>query len=41
VEKRLGIGWTLNFGNPTSWFILGGILLLALGGLAFAFLAHR
>jgi uncharacterized membrane protein len=41
VEKRLGIGWTLNFGNPASWFILGGILLLALAGLAWAFLAHR
>lgn len=41
VEKRLGIGWTLNFGNPASWFILGGILLLALAGLAFAFLAHH
>ncbi len=27
VEKRFGIGYTLNFGHPLSWFILGlGIL---------------
>ena len=26
VEKRFGIGWTLNFGRPMSWIILGGIL---------------
>jgi uncharacterized membrane protein len=29
VEKRFGIGWTFNFGNPRSWFVLGGILLFA------------
>jgi uncharacterized membrane protein len=31
VEKRFGIGWTLNFGNPRAWFITGGILLFAAG----------
>jgi uncharacterized membrane protein len=41
VEKRMGIGWTLNFGRPGSWLILGGILLLALAGLAVALLTHR
>ena len=29
VEKRFGIGWTFNFGNPRAWFVLGGILLFA------------
>jgi uncharacterized membrane protein len=29
VEKRFGIGWTCNFGNPRAWFVLGGILLFA------------
>ena len=29
VEKRFGIGWTLNFGSPRAWLILGGILLFA------------
>jgi len=24
VGKRFGVGWTLNFGNPTAWLILGG-----------------
>ncbi len=28
VEKRFGLGYTVNFGNPWSWVILGGILLL-------------
>lgn len=27
VDKRFGIGWTLNFGNRWSWLVLG--LLLA------------
>jgi uncharacterized membrane protein len=26
VEKRVGIGWTLNFGNPWSWLMLALIL---------------
>lgn len=29
IEKRFGIGWTFNFGNPRAWFILGAILLFA------------
>lgn len=28
VARRFGIGWTLNFGNPISWFISGGAFLL-------------
>jgi uncharacterized membrane protein len=27
VPKRYGIGWTLNFGRPASWVVLGAILL--------------
>lgn len=30
VDKRFGIGWTLNFGHPASWVILLVILALAL-----------
>jgi uncharacterized membrane protein len=35
VPKRLGIGWTLNFGRPASWVILG-VIVLALVGTAIA-----
>jgi uncharacterized membrane protein len=27
VEKRFGIGWTVNMGNPKSWYLLGALLL--------------
>jgi uncharacterized membrane protein len=27
VEKRFGIGWTFNFGNPRAWFLMTGILV--------------
>ena len=30
VEKRLGIGYTCNFGNPTTWVFLGLIALFSL-----------
>jgi uncharacterized membrane protein len=30
VEKRFGIGYTLNFGRPGSWMLLSGLLLLPL-----------
>ena len=29
VPKRLGWGWTPNFGRPAAWCYLGGLLLLA------------
>ncbi len=41
VEKRFGIGWTLNFARPASWFMLGGILLVALAVIALPWIAHR
>ncbi len=28
VPKRLGIGYTLNFGNPWSWAVLAFVLLM-------------
>jgi uncharacterized membrane protein len=30
VDKRFGIGWTLNFGNRWSWLVLGLLLAPAL-----------
>lgn len=30
VEKRMGIGWTLNFARPAGWIILIGILAVIL-----------
>ena len=33
VEKRFGIGWTVNMANPKSWFLLGGILLFVAASL--------
>jgi uncharacterized membrane protein len=31
VEKRMGIGYTLNFGNPGSWLLLGTALAIPFG----------
>jgi uncharacterized membrane protein len=28
VGKRFGVGWTLNFGNPRSWLLVGVLLAL-------------
>ncbi len=28
IEKRFGVGYTMNFGRPASWVILGAIVLL-------------
>jgi uncharacterized membrane protein len=30
VEKRFGIGYTVNFGRPAAWVILGAVLLIPL-----------
>jgi len=32
VEKRMGIGWTLNLGNPWSWVALIGVAVLIVIG---------
>jgi uncharacterized membrane protein len=34
VEKRFGIGWTLNFANPRVWLVIGAILFFVLATLA-------
>lgn len=31
VEKRFGVGWTMNFGNPLGYLIIIGPLLIILG----------
>ncbi len=36
VEKRFGVGYTLNFGNPWGIAIMAGILIGTFGLLAFA-----
>ncbi|MEE6257363.1 DUF1648 domain-containing protein [Plantactinospora sonchi] len=28
VQKRVGLGWTFNFGNPRSYLVLAGILVI-------------
>jgi uncharacterized membrane protein len=33
VSARIGVGWTLNFGNPAAWLVIGGIIA-TVGGLA-------
>lgn len=37
VEKRVGIGWTLNWARPLSWVTILGILALVAGSLIFSF----
>jgi uncharacterized membrane protein len=29
VERRMGLGWTLNFGHPLTWLFLGALIALA------------
>jgi uncharacterized membrane protein len=31
VGARFGVGWTLNFGNPIAWLIVGAIVVVAAG----------
>jgi len=31
VEKRIGIGWTLNYAQPAAWWITAAFLLVPLG----------
>jgi uncharacterized membrane protein len=38
VEKRFGVGWTLNFGNPRSWWVIGALLAFILAMLAVSFI---
>ena len=38
IEKRFGIGWTINFGRKASWFILLGFLAVTGGFILLSFL---
>jgi len=37
VEKRVGIGWTMNWARPLAWVIIAGILALVAGSLVLSF----
>ncbi len=41
VERRFGIGWTLNWGNPTSWLVIVVILALPLAAALVAILSAK
>jgi len=38
VEKRFGVGWTMNMANPKAGLVLGGILLIAAASIAVSIL---
>jgi uncharacterized membrane protein len=33
VEKRFGIGYTLNFANPVGWIVMAGIVIVIIVGI--------
>ncbi len=37
VEKRIGIGWTLNYAKPSAWWITAVFLLLPVAAVVMAF----
>lgn len=41
VPKRLGIGWTLNFGRPVAWVVMALLLLPAVAAAVLVILATR
>jgi uncharacterized membrane protein len=41
VEKRFGIGWTLNLANPRALLVMGGLLLFILATLGISLLTLR
>lgn len=41
VEKRFGIGWTMNFANPRAWLVIGAILLFMLAILGLSLLTAK
>ena len=41
VEKRFGIGWTLNMANPRALLVIGAILLFILATLAISWVTVR
>ncbi|HEX6818099.1 MAG TPA: DUF5808 domain-containing protein [Ktedonobacterales bacterium] len=39
VERRFGVGWTMNFGNPLAWLVMAVILGAAFASSAIAIIA--
>jgi uncharacterized membrane protein len=33
VEKRIGVGWTVNFAQPKSWIAISGLILFIIGAI--------
>jgi len=38
VEKRLGVGWTVNFAHPKSWIAVGGLVVFIIGSIVMSIL---
>ena len=38
VEKRLGVGWTVNFAHPKSWIAVGGLVVFIIGNIVMSIL---
>jgi uncharacterized membrane protein len=38
VEKRFGVGWTVNMAQPAAWLVLGSILLFSVGSIVIGLL---
>lgn len=38
VEKRLGMGWTVNFAQPKSWIAVGGLVVFIIGSIVMSIL---
>lgn len=41
VEKRIGIGWTVNFANPKAWFATGGLILFIAINIVISFVISK
>jgi uncharacterized membrane protein len=41
IEKRFGIGYTVNFGRPVAWVILAAVLLIPLAAIVLAELGGK
>lgn len=38
IEKRLGVGWTLNFAHPKSWIAVGGLIIFIIATIVMSLL---
>jgi len=41
IEKRFGVGYTINFGRPVAWVILAAVLLIPLAAIVLAALGGK